>query len=139
MLNKWVGIGRLTKDPEIKYLSSGGAVVNFSMATSEKWKDKNGEKQESTEYHNIVSFGKQAEIISEYLSKGSLVYIEGRLKTETYEKDGIKRYSTKIIVSDIKFLDTKKKEHHAEPDPRENNKADYGRPVEYPEDDKIPF
>ena len=138
MLNKWVGIGRLTKDPEIKYLSSGGAVVNFSMATSEKWKDKNGEKQESTEYHNIVSFGKQAEIISEYLSKGSLVYIEGRLKTETYEKDGIKRYSTKIIVSDIKFLDTKKKASGDEPDPRERNKSDYGKPVEHPEDD-LPF
>ena len=104
-LNKVMLIGNLGRDPEIRYSQQGMAVVNFSLATSEQWTDKNtGEKQERTEWHNIVSFGKQAEILEKYLSKGSSVYIEGRLQTTSYEKDGQTHYPTKIVVSNFQFL-----------------------------------
>ena len=104
-LNKVILIGNLGRDPEIRYSQQGMAVVNFSLATSEQWNDKNtGDKQEKTEWHNIVAFGKQAEILEKYLSKGSQVYIEGRLQTSTYEKDGQTHYMTKIVVSNFLFL-----------------------------------
>jgi len=98
-------IGRLGRDPEIKYSQAGTAITTFSIATSEKWKDKqSGQDQEKTEWHNLVSFGKQAEILEKYLNKGSQVYIEGRLQTSTYEKDGQTHYSTKIVVNNFQFL-----------------------------------
>jgi len=104
-LNKVVLIGRLGKDPEITYSQQGLAVVNFSLATSENWTDKNtGDRQEKTEWHNIVVFGKQAETCEKYLSKGKEVYIEGRLQTSTYEKEGQTHYMTKIVVSNFQFL-----------------------------------
>ncbi|MCF6249487.1 MAG: single-stranded DNA-binding protein [Desulfobacula sp.] len=104
-LNKVMLIGRLGRDPEIRYSQQGVAVVNFSIATSEQWTDKNtGQKQERTEWHNIVSFGKQAEILEKYLSKGRQVYIEGSLQTDTYDKDGQTHYSTKIKVFNFQFL-----------------------------------
>jgi len=104
-LNKVMLIGRLGRDPEIRYTQQGLAVVNFSIATSESWTDKNtGDKQEKTEWHNIVAFGKPAETLEKYLSKGSQVYIEGRLQTSTYEKDGQTHYNTKIVVSNFQFL-----------------------------------
>jgi len=104
-LNKVMLIGNLGRDPEIRYSQQGLAVVNFSIATSEQWTDKNtGAKQEKTEWHNIVAFGKPAEILEKYLSKGSQVYIEGRLQTSTYEKDGQTHYMTKIVVSNFQFL-----------------------------------
>lgn len=104
-LNKVLLIGNLGRDPEIRYSQQGTAVVNFSIATSEQWTDKNtGEKQEKTEWHNIVSFGKQAEILEKYLQKGSQVYIEGRMQTDSFEKDGQTHYRTKVVVSNFQFL-----------------------------------
>lgn len=104
-LNKVMLIGRLGRDPEIRYSQQGTAVVNFSIATSEQWTDKNtGDRQERTEWHRIVVFGKQAEICEKYLSKGSQIYIEGRLQTRNYEKDGQTHYITEIVVSNFQFL-----------------------------------
>ncbi|MFH2093411.1 MAG: single-stranded DNA-binding protein [Pseudomonadota bacterium] len=104
-LNKVMLIGRLGRDPEIRYSQQGTAVTNFSIATSENWTDKaTGQKQEKTEWHNIVSFGKQAEILEKYLSKGSQIYVEGKLQTSTYEKEGQTHYMTKIVVDDFQFL-----------------------------------
>jgi len=107
-LNKVMLIGNLGRDPEIRYSQQGVAVVNFSIATSEYWTDKTtGDRQEKTEWHNIVAFGKPAETLEKYLSKGSPVYIEGKLQTSTYEKDGQTHYMTKIVVSNFQFLGSK--------------------------------
>ncbi|MCP3872373.1 MAG: single-stranded DNA-binding protein [Desulfobacteraceae bacterium] len=104
-LNKVMLIGRLGRDPEIRYSQQGLAVVNFSIATSEQWTDKNtGDRQEKTEWHRIVVFGKQAEICEKYLSKGSQIYVEGRLQTRNYEKDGQTHYITEIVVANFQFL-----------------------------------
>ena len=98
-VNKVILVGNVGKDPETRYLPSGGAVTNLALATSESWKDKNtGQPQEKTEWHRVSLFGKVAEIAGEYLRKGSQVYIEGKLQTREWEKDGIKRYTTEIIV-----------------------------------------
>lgn len=113
-VNKVILIGRLGKDPEVKYLPSGGAVTNFSIATSESWKDKNsGQRQERTEWHNIVIFNKLAEIAGEYLRKGSMVYIEGSLRTRKWQaQDGSDRYSTEIVASVMQMLDGKPELSH---------------------------
>ncbi len=104
-LNKVMLIGNLGRDPEIRYSQSGLAVVNFTIATSEQWTDKGtGERQEKTEWHRIVVFGKQAETCSKYLSKGSSIYIEGRLQTRSWEKDGQTHYTTEIVASNFQFL-----------------------------------
>ncbi|NOX34733.1 MAG: single-stranded DNA-binding protein [Deltaproteobacteria bacterium] len=104
-LNKVMLIGNLGRDPEIRYSQQGLAVVNFSIATSEQWTDKNtGDRQEKTEWHRIVVFGKQAEVCEKYLSKGSQIYIEGRLQTRNYEKDGQTHYITEIVASSFQFL-----------------------------------
>ena len=104
-LNKAMLIGNLGRDPEIRYSQQGTAMVNFSVATSEQWNDRNtGEKQEKTEWHRVVAFGKPAEILEKYLSKGSKVYIEGRLQTRNYEKDGQTHYTTEIVVREFQFL-----------------------------------
>ena len=102
-------VGRLGKDPEIKYTQAGKAVANFSIATSEVWKDKNtGEKNEVTDWHNIVIWDKLAEVCGEYLKKGSQVYVSGRLKNRSWEdQDGIKRYTTEIIANKMEMLGTK--------------------------------
>ncbi|MBW1649505.1 MAG: single-stranded DNA-binding protein [Deltaproteobacteria bacterium] len=107
-LNKAMIIGRLGRDPEMRYTTDGVAIANFSIATSEDWKDKKtGEKKEKTEWHRIVAFRRLAEICGEYLTKGKQVYIEGRLQTRSWEKDGVTRYSTEIIADKMQFLDTK--------------------------------
>jgi len=104
-VNKVILIGNLGRDPEIRYSQQGVAVVNFPIATSEQWTDKNtGEKQEKTEWHRVVAFGKPAEILEKYLSKGRQVYIEGRLQTSNYEKEGQTHYTTDIIVTNFQFL-----------------------------------
>lgn len=98
-VNKVILVGTLGQDPEVKYLTNGNAVCNLSLATSEQWKDKQtGEKKEKTEWHRVVMFGKVAEIAGEYCRKGSQVYIEGKLETREWEKDGVKRYTTEIKV-----------------------------------------
>ena len=105
-INKVILIGNLGKDPELKFLQSGQPVANFSIATSEKWKDKStGETKEQTEWHNIIMFGKLAEIAGQYLKKGSSVFIEGRLQTRKWQdKTGQDRYTTEIIANEMKML-----------------------------------
>lgn len=107
-LNKVMLIGNLGRDPEIKYSQSGIAVCNLAIATSEQWTDRNsGERQEKTEWHRVVVFGKQAETCEKYLSKGSKIYVEGRLQTRSWEKDGQTHYTTEIVVSNFQFLGDK--------------------------------
>ena len=107
-VNKAILVGNLGKDPEIRYTPSGAAVVNFSVATSENWKDKDGNKQEKTEWHKVVAFGKLAEICGEYLHKGKQVYIEGRIQTRKWEdKSGSDRYTTEIVANQMQMLGAK--------------------------------
>lgn len=104
-VNKVILIGHLGRDPEMRFTKSGDGVCNFSIATSEKWKDKSGEKKEQTTWHRIVIWGKLAEIASEYLSKGKQVYIEGRLQTREWEdKEGVKHHTTEIVASNMTML-----------------------------------
>ena len=107
-LNKVMLIGRLGRDPELRYTPGGLAIANFTLATSEEWKDKDsGEKKERTEWHRIVVFGKLGELCGEYLAKGRQAYIEGRLQTRSWEKDGVTRYTTEIVASNVQFLSAK--------------------------------
>jgi len=104
-LNRVMLIARLGRDPEMKYTQQGTAICNMAIATSESWTDKStGEKQEKTEWHRCVSFGKQAEVLGKYLVKGSQVYIEGKLQTRQYDKEGQAHYATEIVVQDFTFL-----------------------------------
>lgn len=104
-VNKVILIGNLGKDPETRYMSNGDAVTNITLATTDTWKDKNGEKQEKTEWHRVTFYRKLAEIAGEYLKKGRPVYIEGRLETRKWtDKSGVERYTTDIIASDMKML-----------------------------------
>src|SRR4051812_34391256 len=108
-LNKAMIIGRLGKDPEVRYTQGGQAVASFSVATDHKWTNKSGEKQEKTEWHRIKAWGKLAELAGEYLSKGRQVYVEGRIETSEYtDKEGVKKYSTEINAQEIQFLDSGK-------------------------------
>lgn len=101
-VNKAILIGRLGRDPEIKATQSGGKIASFSIATSEQWKDKAGEKQERTEWHNVVIFNEGlAKLAETYLRKGSQVYLEGSLRTRKWEKDGVDRYTTEIVLSNF--------------------------------------
>lgn len=104
-INKAFLYGNITRDPELKSLPSGIKVVSFGLATNRTWKDKNGVKQESVSFHNIVSYGKQAEIMAQYLKKGSGVFIEGRIETRSWDdkNDGTKKYRTEIIVDNFQF------------------------------------
>ena len=104
-INKVILIGRLGSDPEVRYTQDGSAVASFSIATSDEWKDKEtGDKKEKTEWHRIVAWRKLGEICGEYLSKGRQVYIEGKLQTRSWEKDGVTRYTTEVVASDVQFL-----------------------------------
>jgi len=135
-VNKVILLGNLGSDPEVRYTPSGKAVANFSLATSEKYTNKDGEKEEKTEWHRIVAWTRLGEICGEYLSKGSQVYIEGRLQTRTWEdRDGKKRYTTEIVAQTMQMLGGSKKGGEAtsieESHPSEE-------PVSIPDDD-IPF
>jgi single-strand DNA-binding protein len=122
-LNKVLLIGRLGKDPEVKYMQSGDAVASFSLATSEKWKNKSGEVQENTEWHNIVAWKKLAELARNYLVKGKEVYIEGKIQSRKWEdKEGNKRTSYEIVAQNIVFIG--------------NKETDSQRPID---DNDIPF
>lgn len=104
-INKVILIGNLGRDPETRYTTDGAAVANVTLATTDVWKDKAGEKQERTEWHRVVFFGRLAEIASEYLKKGSPVYVEGRLQTRKWtDKEGQERYTTEIVASEMKML-----------------------------------
>jgi single-strand DNA-binding protein len=107
-VNKVILVGNLGKDPELRYTSSGTAVATFSLATSERYKDKSGEQQEKTEWHNIVTWRNLAEICGKYLHKGKQVYIEGRIQTRSYDdRDGNKRYMTEIVADQMQMLGNK--------------------------------
>jgi len=134
-VNKVTLVGRLGRDPEVKYTQDKQAITNFSIATSIEWKDKTtGEKKEKTEWHRVVTFRKLAEICGNYLTKGRQVYIEGRLQTRSWEKDGETRYTTEIVATDMKMLGPK-------PD-RAGGQPDHDQPPEPPNSDypdDIPF
>lgn len=102
-LNKVQLYGNLTRDPEMRALPSGQQVANFSIATNRTYKDKDGSKKEQTEYHNVVAFGRLADIIGQYLKKGRPLYIEGRIQTRSWEKDGAKQYRTEIVAETFQF------------------------------------
>ena len=106
-LNRVQLIGRLGKDPEGKFTPTGKKVAHFSLAVSNRWKDKSGETKESTEWVNIEAWGRLGEVCQEYLKKGSLIYLEGRLKTDKYEDKGETKYFTKIVAQSLEFLDKK--------------------------------
>jgi single-strand DNA-binding protein len=104
-VNKVILIGNLGRDPETRYMPDGGAITNISVATTDKWKDKNGEPQEKTEWHRVAFFGKLAEIAGEYLKKGSQVYVEGRLQTRKWQdKEGQDKYTTEIVADRMQML-----------------------------------
>jgi single-strand DNA-binding protein len=104
-VNKVILLGYLGRDPETRYTNGGDAVTTLSVATSEAWKDKAGERQERTEWHRVVAFGRTAEVAGEYLKKGRPVYLEGKLQTRKYtDKDGVERYSTEIVVDRMQLL-----------------------------------
>ena len=134
-VNKVIIVGNCGKDPETRYLPSGVAVTNISIATSESWKDKQtGEKKEATEWHNIVFFGKVAEIAAEYLKKGSKVYVEGKLKTDKYDKEGVTHYSTKIIANQMQMLGGTESQKEPQPArPQQSSMADDGFDDELPQ------
>ncbi len=139
-VNKVIVLGRLGKDPETRYMPSGAAIANFSVATSEQWKDKQtGEKQEKTEWHRIVMFGRLAEITNEYLAKGSLVYIEGRLQTRKWQdQSGQDRYTTEIVGNNLQMLDTRGGQQQPRQEPQESQQG-YRQQDMNDFDDSIPF
>ena len=138
-LNKAILIGNLGRDPEVRYTPSGMAIANFSIATSENWTNKDGQKETRTEWHRIVAFGRLGEICGEYLSKGRQIYIEGRIQTRDWEdKDGIKRYTTEIVANQMIMLGGR--DAGDGPRPQEPPLPDYsGAPTQGPDDDDIPF
>jgi single-strand DNA-binding protein len=141
-INKVILIGRLGSDPEVRYTPSGVAVANFSVATSEEWKDKDsGEKKERTEWHRIVAWRRLGEICGEYLSKGKQVYVEGRLQTRSWEdRDGNKKYTTEIVANDIQFLGSRDMSDGGRPSGGGGGSGGFqGAPGPGPEDDDIPF
>lgn len=102
-LNKVMLYGNLTRDPELKALPSGQQVASFSLATNRSYKDKDGQQKEQVEYHNIVAFGRTAEVIGQYMKKGKPMMVDGRLQTRTWDKDGVKQYRTEIVVDSFQF------------------------------------
>lgn len=139
MLNKAQIIGRVGRDPEVRYLTSGDAVVNVSVATSERWKDKQtGEVKEATEWHRINFFGRLAEIAGEYVQKGSLLYVEGKIKTRKWtDKDGVEKYSTEIMGETLKLLSSR---GDGQPKQQEQQKPKQNQGSGFDDmDDDIPF
>jgi len=136
-INKVILVGRLGKDPEIRYTADGVPVASFPIATSVEWKDKNtGEKRERTEWHRVDAWRRLGEICGEYLHKGKQVYIEGRLQTDSWEdRDGNKRYTTKIVAREMQMLDSPMKGEREE---LAGQQAPVEEPISIPEDD-IPF
>jgi single-strand DNA-binding protein len=130
-VNKVILIGNLGRDPELRYLPSGQAVAKFTLATGMRWKDKTGQLQERTDWHNIVAFGRQGEVCNEYLKKGSPIYVEGRIQTRSWEdKDGNKKYMTEIIAQSVNMLGRKGEPEEEVPEEVAETKT---------EDEDLPF
>tara|TARA_R110000868_G_scaffold174782_3_gene411664 strand:- start:1852 stop:2298 length:447 start_codon:yes stop_codon:yes gene_type:complete len=145
-VNKVILVGHLSKDPEVRHLESGAAVANFSMATTESYKDKNGNRQDQTEWHNIVLWRGLAEVAEKYLKKGNLVYIEGKLKTRSWQdKEGATRYTTEIVGDNMTMLGSKSDNSSASSQndvDRESDKKEVRQKVdleEEKEEDDLPF
>ncbi|MDZ4206060.1 MAG: single-stranded DNA-binding protein [Patescibacteria group bacterium] len=152
-INKAIIYGNLTKDPELKSLPSGSTVVNFSVATNHTWKDKNGQRQDSVEYHNVVAFGRTAETINQYMKRGSSIFVEGRIQTRNWDgTDGKKNYRTEIIADKVQFGPrrdgvTGAPKEGSNPSSAKASEGEQEAPpsgaIEYPEDnvnvDDIPF
>lgn len=147
-INKAIIYGNLTRDPELKSLPSGAHVCEFGVATNRVWKDKNGARQESTDYHNIVVFGRQAELIKQYLHKGSGVFLEGRIQNRSWDaQDGTKRYRSEIVADRIQFGPKSGSigGSYEQPDSNKTSpdKKDEAPAIEYPEEEinseDIPF
>lgn len=139
MVNKVILVGRLGADPEVRYTPDGTRVVKFRMATDEVRKDKNGERVQKTEWHRIVTFGKLAEICGNYLTKGKLIFIEGRLQTSTWDdKDGNKRSMTEIVAANMKMLDGGRGQGRGGDASAEETMPAYG-PADTLPDDDVPF
>ena len=143
MLNRVTLIGRLGKDPEVRKLESGATVAKFTLATSESYKDKDGNKQETTEWHNIVMWRTQAEIAEKYLKKGMLIYLEGKITYREYtDKDNAKKYFTEIVCSNFQMLERREvgssepSQESAAKSPQNGDSGDFGEP---PIEDGLPF
>ena len=139
-INKVILVGNLGRDPETRYLPSGGAVTNVSLATSRSWKDRDsGEQREKTEWHRVVFFNRLGEIAGEYLKRGSKVYVEGELRTREWEKEGQKHFTTEIVANEMQMLDSK----GGNSDYEKNNNSSIAAPSSLSSsdmvDDDIPF
>lgn len=149
MLNKVILIGRLGADPTIRYMPSGDGIATLNVATTRRWKDKqSGERKEETEWHRVTFFGPVAKVCGEYLKKGSQVYVEGRIKTDKYQKDGVDVYRTGIIGEQMNMLDGKQESTGQQAQPRQQGSTDNrpqsgeggNQPATYDDfDDDIPF
>ena len=141
--NRAIIVGNLTRDPELRSLPSGVQLTTIGVATNRVWKDKDGERQESTDYHNVVIFGRQAETTAQYLRKGSSVLVEGRMQTRSWESDGVKKYRTEIVADRVQFGPRSTGSGGAPASGETQAKPSSSEAVEYPEDeinpDDIPF
>lgn len=142
-LNKAMIIGHLGRDPETRYAASGDAITNITIATSEQWKDKQtGEKKEATEWHRVVFYRKLAEIAGQYLKKGSLVYVEGKIQTRKWtDKEGVERYSTEIVADSMQMLGSRQQQAADSSDPRNYGDTNSGKARQQSDlpEDAIPF
>jgi single-strand DNA-binding protein len=139
-VNKVILVGNLGRDPELRYTTSGTPVANFTMATTDRWADPAGERKERTEWHRIVVWGKQAEIVGEYLRKGRQVYIEGSLQTREWtDRDGNKRYTTEVRAQRVQMLGRRDEATPASAEPSPEQPATVAEPQDGYEEDDIPF
>ena len=142
-VNKVIIVGRLGADPEVKQISSGNTVATLSVATSETWNDRNGQRQERTEWHRVVVWGKTAELCGKYLSKGRQVYLEGRLQTRSWEdQQGQKRYTTEIVANTVQFLGGASQSSNNNYSQSSDNNVefqDFGPEPSFDADEEIPF
>ena len=139
-VNKVILVGSVGQDPEVRHMPNGNAVSNLSIATSETWKDKtSGEQQEKTEWHRLVFFNRLAEIVDQYVKKGSKIYVEGKLQTRSWEKDGVKQYTTEIVVSEMHMLDSRSETGNAQSSSVQKSQSSNNNGQSKPVDSKPSF
>jgi len=135
-INKAIILGNVGNEPDIRVTQAGKCVASFSIATSENWKDQQGNKQEKTTWHNIVAFDRLAEVIRDYVKKGSKVYVEGKHQVDEYEKNGEKRYSSKVVIRELQMLDSKQDNQQTNYDKRQES---IKPKIDDDFDDSVPF